>query len=332
MTSFLKKIFLILLILLIAVVCFLFIGKATPAEDIIWGATFSQKHTELLGLDWQETYLAILDDLGADHLKLIAYWDILEPEDDKFDFSDLDFQIEEAEKRGAKVLLVIGRKVPRWPECHIPEWAKGLDGEQLNKKLLEYLEVLVLRYRDSEAIETWHVENEPFFPFGENCPLISGPTLKTEIDLVKSLDDNQRPVVVSESGEFPFWFKAAKYGDVVGHTLYRVVWSQEFKFYFRPPLPPIFYNRKSWLINTLFNKKVICSELQAEPWSPVLLYDSTLEEQSKTMDLGKFKKVIDYAKRTGEDTFYLWGTEWWYWMKVKHNQPEIWEEAKKLWQ
>ena len=40
--------------------------------------------------------------------------------------------------------------------------------------------------------------------------------------------------------------------------------------------------------------------------------------------------VVDYAKRTGQDTFYLWGAEWWYWMKVKHNQPEIWEEAKKL--
>jgi len=26
----------------------------------------------------------------------------------------------------------------------------------------------------------------------------------------------------------------------------------------------------------------------------------------------------------------LWGGEWWYWMKEKQNQPEIWQEAKKL--
>ena len=28
--------------------------------------------------------------------------------------------------------------------------------------------------------------------------------------------------------------------------------------------------------------------------------------------------------------FYLWGAEWWYWMKEKQNKPEIWDEAKKL--
>ncbi|MBU3918479.1 beta-galactosidase [Patescibacteria group bacterium] len=331
MLKFFKMIIFFILIILITIFCFLFVGKAKPAENINWGVIFSQKHSEEMGLDWKENYLAILDDLGVEHLKLIAYWDMVEPNNGEFDFSDLDFQIQEAEKRNAKVMLVMGRKVPRWPECHIPEWAMDLESHQLDKAVLDYLEAVVLRYRDSSAITMWQVENEPFFLFGYNCPLIPEETLKMEIDLVKSLDNKQRPIVVSESGEFPTWFKAAKYADIVGHTLYRVVWSSELKFYFKPPIPAVFYHRKAWLIDKVFNKKVICVELQAEPWSQVLLYDSTLEEQRKTMDLDKFKNVIEYAKNTGEDTFYLWGVEWWYWMKIKHNSGEIWQEAKKLW-
>ncbi|KKU86167.1 MAG: hypothetical protein UY15_C0014G0009 [Parcubacteria group bacterium GW2011_GWA2_47_9] len=72
-------------------------------------------------------------------------------------------------------------------------------------------------------------------------------------------------------------------------------------------------------------------ELQAEPWGPKLLYDSPLEEQEKTMNLEQFSYMIDFAKRTGLDTFYLWGGEWWYWMKEKQNNPAIWNEASKLW-
>jgi len=48
------------------------------------------------------------------------------------------------------------------------------------------------------------------------------------------------------------------------------------------------------------------------------------------MNLERFKQNIEFAKRTGLDKFYLWGAEWWYWLKEKQNQPEIWNEAKLL--
>ena len=96
------------------------------------------------------------------------------------------------------------------------------------------------------------------------------------------------------------------------------------------PLPPVFYWRKAVLINKFFNKRVIVTELQAEPWGPKLLYDSPLKEQEKTMNLEQFKYNISFAKKTGLDEFYLWGGEWWYWLKEKQGKVEIWEEAKKL--
>jgi len=112
--------------------------------------------------------------------------------------------------------------------------------------------------------------------------------------------------------------------------MYKKVWFRQLGFYLSYPFPPIFYWRKTQLIKKLFGKKVICIEFQAEPWGPKLLYDSPLEEQEKTMNLEQFRQNIEFAKKTGLDTFYLWGGEWWYWLKEKQGKPEIWNEAKKL--
>ena len=134
---------LILLFLFFVFLGYLFIGKVPEAEKITWGVNFSQKHTENLGLDWKETYLALLDDLNVKHLKVAAHWDQIEPEDDNFYFDDLDWQITEAQKRGAKILLVIGMKTTRWPECHIPGWAINLNKKDQQKEILEMLEKVV---------------------------------------------------------------------------------------------------------------------------------------------------------------------------------------------
>jgi beta-N-acetylhexosaminidase len=267
--------------------------------------------------------------LGVKSLKVSTQWDLLEPENDSFYFDDLDWQLVKAKEREAKILLVIGMKTGRWPECHIPNWAKGFNKTEQQKEILGLLEKIVLRYQDSSSVSSWQVENEPFFPFGE-CPWVDKNFLKKEINMVKSLDFQKRPVVVSDSGEGSLWIQAARYGDIVGTTLYKNVWFRQIGRYVSYPFPPAFYWRKAKYIEKLFNKKVMVVELQAEPWGPRLLYDSPLEEQKKTMNLEQFRKNIDFAKRTGFDTLYLWGGEWWYWLKERQGQPEIWQEAKKL--
>jgi len=318
-----------ILIILLIIIGFFFLGKPPQAKEMTWGVNFSQKHAELLGLDWKSTYSALIDDLGAKNIKLATYWDLIEPEKEKYNFEDLNWQIKQAEEKGVKLLLVIGMKTPRWPECHIPEWAKSLSKEEQQENILKMVEELVLNFKDSSAIEMWQIENEPFFPFGD-CPWVDKDFLKKEIALVKTLDNQHRLVVISDSGEGSFWFASAKLGDVVGTTMYKKVWVHQLGVYFTYPFPPNFYWIKSQIIKTLFDKKVICVELQAEPWGPKLIYDISLSEQQKSMTLQQFQKNIKFAKETGFDTFYLWGGEWWYWMKEKQNQPEIWEEAKKL--
>jgi len=322
-------IFLIISALILLIVGFFFVGKPPQAKEITWGVNFSQKHATNLGLDWKETYLALLDDLKVKNIKLITHWDLIEPTKDGYVFDDLDWQVGEVKRREGKIILVIGMKTGRWPECHIPDWAKNLKKEEQQKEILGIIEKIVLRYGDSQAIRYWQVENEPFFPFGE-CPWMDKEFLKKEIDLVKSLDYKKRPVVISDSGELSLWFGAAKFGDLVGTTMHRKVWFKEFKKYVDYPFPPVYYWRRAQIIKKLFSKEVICVELQLEPWCPRSLYDCSIEEQQKTMNLEKFKENVKFAKETGFDTFYLWGAEWMYLIKEKQGLPEIWEEAKKL--
>lgn len=330
-TKIIKVVFLALFFIMLAFFSYFFIGRTKEAEKIIWGANFSQKEAESLGLNWRDAYLAILDDLKAKKIRISSYWDLIEKEDGKYDFGDLDWQLKESEKRGAGIILAVGMKTPRWPECHIPEWARNQTLDIRNQKLLDYIKAVVERYKNSPAISMWQVENEAFFPFG-NCPKPDKELLKKEIDLVKTLDSGSRKVIISDSGEWSLWLKAAKLGDEVGISIYRKVWFGEFGRYFKYPFPVVYYQKKVQLINKFFNKNVLCVELQAEPWGPGAVQDLEQSELEKTMNLEKFRANVEFARKTGLNEFYFWGPEWWYYMKTLKNDPSIWEEAKKLFQ
>ena len=220
------------------VALYLFVGRVSPAQEIQWGVNFSQKQATALGLDWRAAYAALLDDLEVRKLKVSLDWNELEQAKDAFSFDDTDWQAREAEKRDAKLLLVMGMKTMRWPECHMPEWAKELSKEEQQKEILALLEAVVNRYKDSPALSEWQVENESLLKFG-NCPWRDRKFLEKEVELVKSLDPNH-PVVVSDSGELSLWVQAAKIGDIVSTTMYRKVWFHEIDRYVEYPLPPVF--------------------------------------------------------------------------------------------
>src|SRR3989344_4418791 len=291
-------------------------------RQIIWGVTFSQKFSEMLGLDWRENYDAILNDLKPKRIRLIAYWDKIEPEKGKFYFNDFDYQMNEAERVGVRVVLAVGQKLPRWPECHVPDWAKS------DQDLLQYVEAVVNRYKNHPALIYWQVENEPFLPFGE-CPVLDKELLDKEIALVKSFDP-EHPVLITDSGEVGRWYSAVRVGDVFGTTMYRRVYNDFFGF-IDYHLPPEFFRVKEKIIRRLtdeYDKKFIVIELAAEPWLPKQLYETGVEDQFKNFDLDFFKNTVDYAKAANFGEYYLWGAEWWFWLKVKHNMPEFWDFAK----
>ena len=72
--------------------------------------------------------------------------------------------------------------------------------------------------------------------------------------------------------------------------------------------------------------------MQAEPWGQKPAPYLAIEEQAKLMNVDDLKNNIAYARKTGLSEFYLWGAEWWYWQKERHNNPSFWLETKKLFQ
>ena len=292
-----------------------------------FGATFSIKYAKDMKLDWREAYLAVLDDLKVKRLRIPAYWDEIESNEGKLNFSDLDWQLAEAEKREIKVVLSIGYRLPRWPECHIPKWAKDKPRADFENDALDYLKTTIERYRSNRAVTYWQIENEPFLRgFGE-CPKFSAEFLDKEIALARSLDP--RPIVVSDSGELSLWFQAAKRADIFGTTMYRTIWNK-YLGYFNYPLPPEFFHLKANIVRSFGTmRRAIVIELQAEPWGPKMAYDLSPEEEQESFSPQKFRDNIKYAKAVGFPEVYLWGAEWWYWKKQK-GDDRYWEIAKEI--
>jgi len=293
----------------------------------VLGVTFSKSYAiNDLDLDWQETYLAILDDLKVKDIRLVAQWNEVEPEFKKFYFNDLDWMLDRADERDVNVIMAIGRRVPRWPECHDPAWIADLPVEKVEIEQLELIRVLVEHFQSHESIVMWQVENEPFLnSFGE-CPETSIGMLKKEVALVKSLDE--RPVMVTDSGELSTWLKTAHLGDKFGHTLYRVVYN-EYIGYFNHVFAPSFYRFKSWMVRKSPDDMIV-AELQAEPWVPYG-YDLQVdvEKMNELMNPDVLLYNISFARKTGFSEIYLWGVEWWYWMKV-NGDDSMWETAKEV--
>lgn len=79
------------------------------------GVSFSQVQAERYGSDWQKNFTSLMDELGFRHIRIAAYWDRLEPQPDVYDFSQTDYMVNEASKRGAKLTMVIGQKAYVYP-------------------------------------------------------------------------------------------------------------------------------------------------------------------------------------------------------------------------
>ncbi|MFW5888252.1 MAG: beta-galactosidase [Patescibacteria group bacterium] len=305
-------------------------GPDYSEEKIEVGVTFSHKKAEELGLDWKEVYKKTLNELEVKKIRIPAYWDETEPEKGKYDWQKLDWQLEQAEQNGVEVILAVGKRLPRWPECHFPGWTQEAKREQWEEDLLEYIEKTVNRYKDNKNIIAWQVENEPFLSeyFGE-CPKLDTDFLDKEISLVRKTDS--RPIVITDSGELSLWAPAAGRADIFGTTMYKRTYSQALNSYVTYPIGPGFFHFKKNVADMFAEPdKWIVIELQAEPWGAKSYQNLTEEERDKTMSLQKFREMIKFARRSGFNELYLWGVEYWYWEKVKNNNPEYWEEAKKI--
>lgn len=329
-----RKLFLLFKVILtlgiLLSIALLYLAYKPKPEVITYGMSFNTMYATELGLDWKETYNAILDDLGVRHLRLAAHWPMTEPVRGEYNFAELDYQISKAEEAGAEVILGVGRRLPRWPECHIPAWAELLTWEEQKQILREYISAVVTRYKDSPAVKIWQVENEPYLSLfaKEHCGDLDEAFLKEEVEMVRYLD-NSRPILVTDSGNLGTWKGAYQAGDMFGTSVYVHFWNPELG-QFRTILPSWFYRVKEKIMKIAYGEKeTVLIELSAEPWlvEPIVKVD--LETQFTRMNPELFKDIITYAEGTRYGKQYLWGAEWWYWLHLQ-GKSEMWDLGKTL--
>jgi len=327
---FLRIIKALLLLALILIGLYFFLAIEKSPKEIDYGMSFNTFYAGELGLDWKETYDAIIDDLGVKHLRLAAHWTMIEPQKDVFNFAELDYQMDKAKENDADVILAVGRRLPRWPECHIPAWAADDEWSLKKEEIKTYIKAVVERYRGYDNIKYWQVENEPFLGVfaDEHCGPLDEDFLKEEIALVKELDPG-REVLVTDSGNLGLWYKPYSLGDAFGTSLYVYLWNPELGK-IKSILPASWYTVRKNLLGYIYGKKdTLLIELSAEPWLTQPIASTTLEVQFDRMDIDKFEEVIKTARKTKFSQQYLWGAEWWYYLK-KQGHPEFWNMGKTL--
>jgi hypothetical protein len=288
--------------------------------------TFSTKQALALHLDPKVVLGSVLDELGVRQLRIVAYWDDIEPTQNTFTFSELDWQLDAAAAHNAEVIVAVGRKVPRWPECFVPAWLHTLSNSEQDAALEDLLVAIVSRYDSRPEIVMWQLENEPFVSWFGYCPAPLRERLDRELTIMR--ERTEKPVLITDSGELSLWSHAATFADTFGTTIYRTTWNK-YIGYWTYPFPAGLYRAKARLWG-LDPAHVLIAELQAEPWPPgVSLVEATIEEQLRSMDIDRLNNQIAFAKKTGFGDAYLWGVEWWYWMR-EQGHPEFWERGKEL--
>lgn len=308
------------------------------------GTTFSQVQCGYLDIDWQSAYMAVLE-MDLDCVRIGAYWALIEREDGVYDFRQLDWQVEQAEKNNVPLVMVVGMKSPRWPEFYIPEWLMkrtklsfGQDigkNELISKRTLSFIKKVIDRYKDREIIRYWQVENEALNRFGAKYWYIGKELLKEEVALVRKLDDNRRPIILT-AATYPNRLLRAisfitlphdaveeslKLCDILGVNIYPVIGYRigRWKLYMRAKKKERDdYFRKIISKIKKAGKEPWITELQAEPWEPgMLVYKgSGHPETAKPQYLASYVKEFE---ELGFKTILLWGVEYWIYRWTFHS-------------
>lgn len=295
---------------------------------VAFGVTFSPDYADALGLDPKKTYVQMFGDLKIKKIRLSAYWDEIEPAPNQFNFEKLDFYVNTAAKNNAQIIMAFGYKLPRWPECRIPNWLKSTSIKDRQARQLIYIKAVIEHFENNPAITTWQVENEPLLPYG-TCDPIDGSFLTKEVAFVRSI--TQKPILLTDSGELSSWITPMQLSDYFGTTMYRTV-STPILGPMTYPLMPWYYRIKSDFVRTFLapkNKATLNVELQAEPWADIFIADISVAKQLEHFTLADFKNNVNFAKKVGTPEIFLWGVEWWYWI-AQQGHPEFLDYAKTL--
>ncbi len=304
-------------------------------KPFILGASFIPAYAESLGVDPKETLDALTDDVGARDFRLVSYWDQMELQPGTYDFSQLDWQFKKIESVNGHITLSLGLRQPRYPECHMPDWARKESPEVWKPQLNEFISEVVNRYKDSPALKSYQVENEFFLKGFGNCETIPGALdrsrLVGEYNLVKKLD-SKHTVIINRSNNALGWPVGDPQPDEFGISIYKRVWDQGFHThrYIEYPFPAWYYAFVAGWTQIFTGKNTIIHEMQAESWGPngKNLNDISVEEGNKSLNAERLSGRVRFAEGTGMKETYLWGAEYWYFRDKVQHDPSLMDVAR----
>ena len=107
-------------------------------------------------------------DNGYSLIRIIVWWELVEEQKGKYDFSFVDRFFRAAEKNGLQVMVTVGFYLPYWLTCELDEQGKNdpgrypsLQRQEVCQPLAALIRELVCRYRNSPALAYWNIWNEP---------------------------------------------------------------------------------------------------------------------------------------------------------------------------
>lgn len=295
------------------------------------GVSFIPDYAQSLGLNPRETMDALLN-INVRHFRLTSYWSDMEQTPGHYNFDQLDWEFQKAEAKNAKIILTVGLRQPRWPECHKPNWVDTTRStSQWQPQLESFMRAVINRYKYSPSLESYQLENEYFLKGFGHCNNYSRQRLIDEYNLVKQTDP-AHPVIIGRSNNAIGLPTGQPQPDEFSISVYKRVWDAGVTHrYLEYPYPAWYYGFLAGLQKIVTGKNMMIGELQAEAWPPngQTIQETSLAEQNKSLNAKRLKDRFQYGRATGMHQIYLWGAEYWYYRDVKLHDPSLWNVARQ---
>jgi hypothetical protein len=300
-------------------------------KPLVIGTSFIPDYAASLGLNPQKTMDTLINDVGVKNFRLVSYWSDGEPTEGTYDFTQLDWQFQKADAAHAKVILTLGLRQPRWPECHAPGWADTSKPEATwYPQLKAYMSAVIERYKNNPALQSYQLENEYFLKGFGTCTNFDRSRLVDEYKSVKKLDPSHQ-IIVPRSNNAIGTPIGQPTPDEFSISIYKRVWDAAITHrYLEYPFPSWFYAFVAGTQKIVTGKDMIIGELQGEAWPPngKNIPDVSLAEQNKSLDAKRLNDRFSYAEKTGMKGIYLWGGEYWVYRDRILHDPSLLNVAK----
>jgi hypothetical protein len=313
------------------------------------GISFRPLQAEALGLGVRQALAALLAH-PFQVIRLGAYWSRIEPRPGHLDFSELDAQVEAADRAGKQVILGVGAvKNFGYPEYFVPAHRLGRplpegrlvepsEHRALLEAAVEFVAGVVDRYRANGRVMAWQIEHEAADPLGfEHSWRLSTEFVQREVGAVRRLDPG-RPILLnaflpsSLAVACSQWWRTRGQGDslrlalgladVAGidyyprHALARVGARTLYLSGGDSPASAL-RRRRAFAEAHRRGVRVMVTEGQAEPWETETTPPSPAERQPYSCPpeqvIATYNSSLAAARRSGTplDAYLFWGAEYW---------------------